>query len=92
MTVKPLGNGRYTGLSTDTKPSAPNTAVDAIFYETNTGKEFYNDGTAWVGSEPSRYAGSTKVYKIGSTYYAEKHDGTLVSSSGTFETGTAGST
>lgn len=34
---------------------------------------------------PARYE-TTHVYKIGSTYYAEKYDGTLVSTSGTFET------
>ena len=27
-----------------------------------------------------------KIYKIGSTYYADKHDGTMISASGTFET------
>ena len=48
MTVKPLGNGRYTGLSTDTKPTPANTAVDAIFEETDTGNAFTNTGTAWT--------------------------------------------
>ena len=30
--------------------------------------------------------GRTDVYKIGATYYAEKYDGTLIASSGTFQT------
>ena len=34
----------------------------------------------------SAAGGRTKVYKVGATYYAEKHDGTAISSSGTLET------
>jgi hypothetical protein len=86
MTVKHKGNQEYEGLSTDTKPLATDTAVNATFAETDTGKQFYNSGSAWVGYQPSSYGGRTKVYKIGSTYYAEKHDGSLISASGTLET------
>lgn len=48
MVVKPLGNGRYTGLSTDTKPTPANTAVNAIFEETDTHNQYINNATAWV--------------------------------------------
>ena len=64
----------------------PNTPVNATFYETNTGKTYYNTGSAWVGAEASRYGGVNRVYKIGATYYADKYDGSLITSSGTFET------
>lgn len=36
----------YIGLSTDTKPSSPYTG--SIFYETNTGKDYIYNGSAWV--------------------------------------------
>ncbi len=36
----------YIGLSTDTKPTSPGYA--AVFYETNTGKEYIYNGSAWV--------------------------------------------
>ena len=86
MVVSHYGNQQYYGLSSDTKPLAADTAVNAIFYETNTGKEFYNTGSAWVGAQPSGYGGVNRVYRIGATYYADKYDGSLIASSGTFET------
>jgi hypothetical protein len=48
MTVQHKGNQDYTGLSTDTKPTATLTAVNAIFTETDTNNEYINTGTAWV--------------------------------------------
>lgn len=48
MTVKPLGNGTYIGLSSDTKPVAANTAINAIFQETDTHDTYINNGTAWL--------------------------------------------
>ena len=86
MAIKRKAGGRITGLSTDSKPTAAAEPVNTIFQETDTGKDYYNTGSAWVGRTPSSYAGRTKVYKIGSTYYAEKHDGSLISASGTLET------
>lgn len=84
--IKRKAGGRITGLSTDPKPTAAAEPLYTIFQETDTGKDYYNTGSAWVGRTPSKYAGRTKVYKIGSTYYADKHDGALLSASGTFET------
>jgi hypothetical protein len=48
MTVQHKGNQDYTGLSSDTKPTATLTAVNAIFTETDTNNEYINNGTAWV--------------------------------------------
>ena len=48
MTVKPLGNGEYSGFSTDTKPTPASTAVSAMFEETDTGNRYKNSGTAWA--------------------------------------------
>ena len=65
LTIKHKGNQEYEGLSSDTKPLATDTAVNATFVETDTGKDYYNTGSAWVGRTSSSYGGSTKVYKIG---------------------------
>ncbi len=72
MVVKPLGNGRYTGLSTDTKPTPASTAVNAIFEETDTYNQYVNSGTAWVSytSPPSPF--TWIVYKASSTLYKAK--------------------
>ena len=85
MTVKPLGNGRYTGLSTDTKPTAANTAVNAIFEETDTSKRYYNSGSAWL-PVLARGAYNQIVFKDGSTYYATDSNGKVLSSSTVLET------
>ena len=58
MTIKHKGNQEYEGLSTDTKPVAADTAVNATFAETDTGLLYRNNGTAWVeysaaGGDPS---------------------------------------
>ena len=82
MTVKPLGNGRYTGLSTDTKPTPANTAVNAIFDETDSGKNFYNSGTAWLPLI-TRAAHNQTIFKDGSTYYATDSSGKVLSTSTT---------
>ena len=71
MTVKHLGNGYYTCLAADTKPT--NARTNAQIKETDTGKTFYYSGSAWVGDGQSRQASRTKVYKIGSTYYVPGH-------------------
>jgi hypothetical protein len=42
------GNQQYYGLSTDTKPLATDTAINATFGELDTGDQYINTGTAWV--------------------------------------------
>jgi len=42
----------YTGLSTDTKPTAATTPTGTRAVETNTGAEFLNNGTAFVEVSP----------------------------------------
>ena len=46
--IKHKGNQEYEGLSSDTKPVASDTAVNATFAETDTGLLYRNNGTAWV--------------------------------------------
>jgi hypothetical protein len=78
--------GNYTGLSTDTKPT---TAVPANsqFTETDTRRVFHWTGAAWILLKASGFSSKKNVlYKIGSTYYYERYDGTVISSSGTLET------
>ena len=56
MVIKHKGNQEYEGLSTDTKPVASDTAVNATFAETDTGKLYRNNGTTWLeyrGAQPS---------------------------------------
>ena len=48
MTVTYLGNGQAKGLSADTKPTTYPT--NATFFETDTGRTYYWNGSAWVGS------------------------------------------
>jgi hypothetical protein len=105
MTVQHKGNQDYTGLSTDTKPTATLTAVNAIFTETDTNNEYINNGTAWVlyraPTKTETLSGktisfitntvgfrsfNTIITKSGSTYYAIKYDGSILSSSATLET------
>ena len=85
MAIKRKAGGRIRGLSTDSKPTAAAEPVNTIFEETDTGKEFYNTGTTWVGLGASKYAGITTVYRIGSTYYADRWNGELIAS-GALET------
>ena len=68
MTVIHFGNQQYQGLSTDTKPLAADTAVNAIFEETNTRKRYYNTGTQWIPQEVGNYL-KYRVLKVGTTYY-----------------------
>ena len=42
----------YSGLSTDTKPTASTTTIGAHAVETNTGADYINNGTAWVEMSP----------------------------------------
>jgi hypothetical protein len=46
LTIVHLGNGVLRGLSTDTKPTTY--PVGSTFLETDTGNEFYYNGTSWV--------------------------------------------
>ena len=48
MVVTHYGNQQYYGLSTDTKPVPADTAVNAIFEETDSHDTYINNGTAWV--------------------------------------------
>ena len=54
MTVTHYGNQQYYGLSTDTKPLATDTAINAIFEETDTRNQYINSGTAWVPYQTAR--------------------------------------
>ena len=80
MTVKYLGDNQYQGLAADTKPT--NAAVNAQFYETDTGKLYRYNGTAWR-PEYLKNPASMIVFKEDTTYYAQEADGTIVSSSTT---------
>jgi hypothetical protein len=48
MAVKYRGDGKYTALSTDTKPTATQIAANVIIEETDTHNQYINNGTAWV--------------------------------------------
>lgn len=48
MAVKYRGDGKYTGLSSDTKPTATQIATNVIFEETDTHNQYINNGSAWV--------------------------------------------
>lgn len=48
MTLTYLDGVLFTGLDADTKPTAAQTAPGAIFFATDTGKTYINNGTAWV--------------------------------------------
>jgi hypothetical protein len=83
MAVKYLGNGRYQCLEADTKPTGA--ATNAELVETDTRRKFLYNGTNWFytsGYKPAQL----EIYKIGSTYYLEKNNGTLIDASGTLET------
>ena len=82
MTVTHYGNQYYRGLAADTKPVAAQTAINATFEETDTGKVYRNNGTAWR-PEYLKNPASMIVFKDGTTYYAQEADGTIVSSSTT---------
>ena len=69
MVVKHLGDNQYQGLAADTKPTPANTAVTAVFRETDTDNEYTNNGSAWVQTDLDAY--SYIIYKQGSTYYAK---------------------
>ena len=70
MTVTHYGNQQYYGLSSDTKPVAADTAVGAIFEETNTRKRYLNDGTDWIlQGLPVIDIKKFKVFKVGATTY-----------------------
>jgi hypothetical protein len=59
MAVKYRGDGKYTALSTDTKPTATQIAANVIIEETDTHNQYINNGTAWV---LYRAASKTEVY------------------------------
>lgn len=80
MVVTHYGNQQYYGLSTDTKPVPADTAIGATFEETDTGKKFYNSGTAWL-PVLIRGAYNQIVFKEGSTYYATDSNGDILNSS-----------
>ena len=84
--IKHKGNQEYEGLSTDTKPVAADTAVNATFAETDTGLLYRNNGTTWVeygGGTDTSIPLSVKylVYKSGSTFYAKNGDTGVIDSS-----------
>lgn len=58
VTMAPISNHLWQGLSSDTKPTTPITPVNAIFFETDTGNFFLYTGATWVASPetpPMRY-------------------------------------
>jgi hypothetical protein len=59
MAVKYRGDGKYTALSTDAKPTATQIAANVIIEETDTHNQYINNGTAWV---LYRAASKTEVY------------------------------
>jgi hypothetical protein len=65
MVVKPLGDGRYTALSTDTKPTTVPDKTELI--ETNTRRTYYFDvgSTSWIRQELPTYQ-RFRIYKEGS--------------------------
>ncbi|MDW0140108.1 MAG: hypothetical protein QOK66_00985 [Nitrososphaeraceae archaeon] len=81
--IKHKGNQEYEGLSTDTKPIATDTAVNATFAETDTGNQFRNNGTAWVAYGIGVYTGLGSDTKPtapnGSKFYETDTHDTLVS-------------
>ena len=78
--IKHKGNQEYEGLSTDTKPLASDTAVNATFAETDTGKQYVNTGVEWVLQEMTRYL-RCKVLISGSQWQVIDQHGKLQSSS-----------
>jgi hypothetical protein len=66
--VKHKGNQEYEGLSTDTKPLAADTAVNATFAETDTRKQYYSDGTDWILQDLVRFS-EFRIFKDGATTY-----------------------
>ena len=78
MTVKHKGNQEYEGLSSDIKPLAADTALNAIFQETDTRNQYYNNGTNWIlqtlpsitGQQaPNKYS----IFKSGTTIKARNN-------------------
>jgi parallel beta helix pectate lyase-like protein len=73
MTVTHIGNGVLRGLAADTKPTTY--PAGATFLETDTGNQFYWNGTTWTamggGSGSNNEPYSYFVYKSGATYYAK---------------------
>jgi hypothetical protein len=80
MTIKYIGNGKYTGLAADTKPT--NAIINAELWETDAGKLWRYNGTTWR-PEYIKNPASCIVFKQGTTYYAQESDGTILSSSTT---------
>lgn len=61
MAIKRFAGDKFTGLSTDTKPT--DVLTGATFWETNTGSTFVYNGTSWQGSpsSPTTLSGQTDV-------------------------------
>ena len=81
------GNQEYYGLSSDTKPVAADTAVNATFDETDTGQLYTNNGTTWLPkSITSTIPADLIVTLEGSTAYCRDATGNILSSSTTLRT------
>ena len=48
MTIRYIGDGKYTALAADAKPTVPSPTLNAELLETDTKNRFYYNGTAWV--------------------------------------------
>ena len=80
MTVRYVGDGKYTALAADAKPT--NATINSELWETDTTKLYRYNGTVWR-PEYIKNPASMLVFKDGSTYYAQEADGTIISSSTT---------
>lgn len=79
MTVTHYGNQQYRGLAADTKPVAAQTAVGATFEETDTRKQYYNSGTAWILQTLPNYK-KYDIFKVGGTTYVTDNNKRVVQS------------
>jgi hypothetical protein len=81
MTVQHKGNQDYTGLSTDTKPTA---SAGSEFTETDTRKTYVNNGTEWILQELNKIK-RYNVTNVGSTYYIMDQNGKVEGSGTDFQ-------
>ena len=60
MTIKYLDSKRISALSSDTKPT--NVETNSILVEKDTGKRYWNDGTAWTLESPVTLISGLKLW------------------------------
>lgn len=71
-------------LSTDTLPT--NVPTNTQAWITDSRRIVYYNGTTWLGVRTTPSARKHLIYKVGSTYYHERYDGSVVNSGSVFET------